>query len=116
MGYQAVKLLYRLLDKEEMSLQRILVLLVRVIERRLIDYRSLIDFVVIQVMYYIRNYVCKGIKVDQVLDAVGISRFNFEKRFKEEVGEIIYVMIYVEKLEKARSLLILIILSINEIS
>lgn len=50
------------------------------------------------------------------MDAVGISRFNFEKRFKEEVGEIIYVMIYVEKLEKARSLLILIILSINEIS
>ncbi|HCR5760567.1 TPA: DNA-binding transcriptional regulator XylR, partial [Shigella flexneri] len=41
MGYQAAKLLHRLLDKEEMPLQRILVPPVRVIERRSTDYRSL---------------------------------------------------------------------------
>ncbi|STW03926.1 Xylose activator XylR (AraC family) [Klebsiella grimontii] len=40
-------------------------------------------------MHYIRNHACKGIKVEQVLDAVGISRSNLEKRFKEEVGETI---------------------------
>ncbi|MGU0043579.1 substrate-binding domain-containing protein [Escherichia coli] len=43
MGYQAAKLLHRLLDKEEMPLQRILVPPVRVIERRSTDYRSLTD-------------------------------------------------------------------------
>ncbi|EPN5269651.1 D-xylose utilization transcriptional activator XylR, partial [Escherichia coli] len=67
-------------------------------------------------MHYIRNHACKGIKVDQVLDAVGISRSNLEKRFKEEVGETIHAMIHAEKLEKARSLLISTTLSINEIS
>mgnify|MGYP000741945740 FL=1 len=45
-------------------------------------------------MHYIRNHACKGIKVDQVLDAVGISRSNLEKRFKEEVGETIHAMIH----------------------
>lgn len=116
MGYQAAKLLHRLLDKEEMPLQRILVPPVRVIERRSTDYRSLTDPAVIQAMHYIRNHACKGIKVDQVLDAVGISRSNLEKRFKEEVSETIHAMIHAEKLEKARSLLISTTLSINEIS
>ena len=86
-----------------MPLQRILVPPVRVIERRSTDYRSLTDPAVIQAMHYIRNHACKGIKVDQVLDAVGISRSNLEKRFKEEVGETIHAMIHAEKLEKARS-------------
>lgn len=40
MGYQAAKLLHRLLNKEELPLQRILVPPVRVIERRSTDYRS----------------------------------------------------------------------------
>ncbi|EBX5203087.1 hypothetical protein DSG44_12770, partial [Salmonella enterica subsp. enterica serovar Typhimurium] len=116
MGYQAAKLLHRLLAREEMPLQRILVPPVRVIARRSTDYRSLTDPAVIQAMHFIRNHACKGIKVEQVLDAVGISRSNLEKRFKEEVGETIHALIHAEKLEKARSLLISTTLAINEIS
>lgn len=116
MGYQAAKLLHRLLAREEMPLQRILVPPVRVIARRSTDYRSLTDPAVIQAMHFIRNHACKGIKVEQVLDAVGISRSNTEKRFKEEVGETIHALIHAEKLEKARSLLISTTLAINEIS
>lgn len=116
MGYQAAKLLHRLLDNESLPLQRLLVPPVRVVERRSTDYRSLNDPAVIQAMHYIRNHACKGIKVDQVLDSVGISRSNLEKRFKEEVGETIHAVIHAEKLEKARSLLISTSLSINEIS
>ena len=86
MGYQAAKLLHRLLAHEEIPLQRILVPPVRVVARQSTDYRSLTDPAVIQAMHYIRNHACKGIKVDQVLDSVGISRSNLEKRFKEEVG------------------------------
>lgn len=48
MGYQAAKLLHRLLAREEMPLQRILVPPVRVIARRSTDYRSLTDPAVIQ--------------------------------------------------------------------
>ena len=81
MGYQAAKLLHRLLANEALPLQRILVPPVRVVERRSTDYRSLTDPAVIQAMHFIRNHACKGIKVEQVLDSVGISRSNLEKRF-----------------------------------
>jgi len=116
MGYQAAKLLHRLLDNETLPLQRLLVPPLRVVERRSTDYRSLNDPAVIQAMLYIRNHACKGIKVDQVLDSVGISRSNLEKRFKEEVGETIHAVIHMEKLKKARSLLVSTSLPINEIS
>ncbi|MCU5772322.1 XylR family transcriptional regulator [Erwiniaceae bacterium BAC15a-03b] len=116
MGYQAAKLLHRLLDKQVLPLQRILVPPVKVIERRSTDYRSLHDPAVIQAMHYIRFNACKGIKVEQVLDAVGMSRSNLEKRFKDETGETIHALIHSEKLEKARTLLISSSMSINEIS
>jgi LacI family transcriptional regulator len=56
----------------------------RVVERRSTDYRSLNDPSVIQAMHYIRNHACKGIKVEQVLDAVGISRSNLENASKRK--------------------------------
>ncbi|NEX77144.1 D-xylose utilization transcriptional activator XylR [Aeromonas rivipollensis] len=116
MGYQAAKLLHRLLDNEVLPLQRVLVPPVRAVERRSSDYRSLHDPAVIQAMHYIRNYACSGIKVEQVLDSVGISRSNLERRFKEEVGKTIHAVIHTEKLEKARNLLVSTSLSINDVS
>lgn len=116
MGYQAASLLHRLLNKETLPFQRVLVPPVQVVERRSTDYRSLHDPVVVQAMHYIRNYACKGIKVEQVLDAVGISRSNLEKRFKDEVGATIHAVIHAEKLNKAHNLLVVTSLPINEIS
>ncbi|MFD1801029.1 D-xylose utilization transcriptional activator XylR [Mixta tenebrionis] len=116
MGYQAAKLLHRLLDRQSLPLQRILVPPVKVVARRSTDYRSLRDPAVIQAMHYIRGNACKGIKVEQVLDAVGMSRSNLEKRFKDETGETIHTIIHSEKLERARTLLISSSLPINEIS
>lgn len=116
MGYQAARLLHRLLNKESLPLQRILLPPVQVVERRSTDYRSLCDPAVIQAMHYIRNHACKGIKVEQVLDAVRISRSNLEKRFKEQLGKTIHGVIHAEKLNKAHNLLVATSLSINEIS
>lgn len=116
MGYQAAKLLHRLLNKEALPLQRVLVPPVRVVERQSTDYRSVHDPAVVQAMHYIRNHACKGIKVEQVLDAVGISRSNLEKRFKDQLGETIHSVIHTEKLSKAHNLLVATSLSINEIA
>lgn len=116
MGYQAAKLLHKMLKQAIMPVQRILVPPIKVIERRSTDYRSLRDPAVIQAMHFIRYHACKGIKVEQVLDSVGISRSNLEKRFKEETGNTIHGLIHQEKLSRASEFLAASTLAINEIS
>lgn len=116
MGYRAAKMLHQLLCDNKKTPQRILVPPIRVIERRSTDFRALQDPFVIQAMHFIHHYACKGIKVEQVLDAVRISRSNLEKRFKDETGYTIHTAIHQEKLDRAHDLLISTSLSINEIS
>ncbi|GKX57098.1 xylose operon regulatory protein [Leminorella grimontii] len=117
MGYQAAKLLHRLLSGQgELPIQRILVPPMKVVERRSTDYRSLHDPAVIQAMHFIRNHACKGIKVEQVLDEVGLSRSNLEKRCRDETGNTIHNLIHQEKLNRACEFLAASTLSINEIS
>ncbi len=89
---------------------------IKVVERRSTDYRSLRDPAVIQAMHFIRYHACKGIKVEQVLDAIGISRSNLEKRFKDETGNTIHGLIHQEKLNRASEFLAASTLAINEIS
>lgn len=117
MGYLAAKTLHQLLRGEpSANLQRIRVPPVEVVARRSTDYRSLNDPSVIQAMRFIRDHAVRGIKVEQVLDAVGVSRSNLEKRFKDETGQTIHGAIHEEKLQRARQLLINSELSINDIS
>lgn len=116
MGYQAAKLLHKLLRQGNLPLQRILVPPIKVVERRSTDYRSLHDPAVIQAMHFIRYHACKGIKVEQVLDAVGISRSNLEKRFRDETGNTIHGLIHQEKLNRAGEFLVASTLPINEVS
>ncbi len=60
MGYQAAKLLHRLLAREEMPLQRILVPPVRVIARRF-STETIARPIrrLSKVMHFIRNHACK---------------------------------------------------------
>ena len=117
MGYRAAKMLHQLLSSGKPSVpQRVLVPPIKVVERRSTDFRSLSDPSVIQAMHFIRHHACEGIKVEQVLDAVGMSRSNLEKRFKDETGQTIHAVIHEEKLDRARNLLVATSLSINEIS
>lgn len=85
MGYQAAKLLHRLLAREEMPLQRILVPPVRVIARRSTDYRSLTDPAVIQAMHFIRNHACKGIKSSRCWTRLGFT-FKPGKRLRKKLA------------------------------
>nr|WP_285817577.1 DNA-binding transcriptional regulator [Echinimonas agarilytica] len=105
MGYEAAKLLHNKLSAKPIRNQRVLVPPQGVVERQSTDYRALRDAYVIQAMHFIRHNACKGIKVDQVLDFVGISRSNLEKRFREEREHSIHTEIHETKLERAKQLL-----------
>ena len=117
MGYLAAKLLHQILEGHlTEQLPRILVPPVKIIERRSTDFHSFSDLTVVQAMHYIYYNACKGIKTEQVLDAVNMSRSNLEQRFKKEVGKTIHAVIYEEKLKRAKNLLATTTLSIQEIS
>lgn len=116
MGYEAAKMLHQRLSGKLMTTPRLLVPPVKVHERQSTDYKPLKDPYVIQAMHYIRLNACKGIKVEQVLSHVGISRSNLETRFKNETDHSIHQEIHNIKLEKAKDLLIGTSLSIQEIS
>ncbi|GLO60353.1 XylR family transcriptional regulator [Vibrio sp. MACH09] len=132
MGYRAAKMLHKRLvhtekahsDQSETEktshngqpIQHVLVAPTKVYERQSTDYQALNDPYVIQAMHYIRHHAFKGIKVDQVLSHVGISRSNMENRFKEERGHSIHQEIHNSKLNRACSLLRNTDLPIQEIS
>ncbi|MCF2948377.1 DNA-binding transcriptional regulator [Paraglaciecola aquimarina] len=116
MGFQAAKLLHRHLDNEGLKNKRVLVPPLGVSERQSTDFKALKDPFVIQAMHYIRQNACRGIKVDQVLDFVGVSRSNLEQRFKEERGHSIHAEIHNEKLDKASKLLKESEVSTNEVA
>ncbi|WP_391529195.1 XylR family transcriptional regulator [Photorhabdus akhurstii] len=116
MGYQAAKLLHQLLrGYVPKKYHRQLIPPLKVIARQSTDFRALNDPAVIQAMHYIRHNACKGIRVEQVIDAVGMSRSNLESRFKNEFGQTIHTIIHNEKLDKVKNLLIQTSISISEI-
>jgi LacI family transcriptional regulator len=84
--------------------------------RQSTDFQALKDPYVIQAMHYIRHNAVKGIKVEQVLSYVGISRSNMEARFREERGHSIHQEIHNSKLQRACNLLETTSLPIAEIA
>ena len=121
-GYQSAKLLHRLLDDPEFnkdSLVKITKRLVqptKVYERQSTDFRALNDPYVIQAVHYISNNARKKIRVDQVLEYIGISRTNMEVRFRDILGHSIHQEIYNAKLKQACNLLTTTSLPLAEIS
>ncbi len=123
MGYCAARMLHKAIKfrsanvKESvMHYPRVLVEPLKVISRQSSDFHALKDQYVIQAMHFIRNNACKGIKVEQVLDFVGISRSNLELRFKEERGHSIHQEIHDMKIDRACTLLATTSLPIVEIA
>ena len=109
MGYRAAKLLHSQLTSPQATAPaapaRVIIPPTQVFERQSTDFQALKDPYVIQAMHYIRHNACKGIKVEQVLSFVGVSRSNLEARFKEERGHSIHQEIHNSKLHRACHLL-----------
>ncbi|KGQ70117.1 hypothetical protein OA57_08645 [Chelonobacter oris] len=116
MGYQAAKILQNMLLKKKVKTAPVLISPIKVEARTSTDYRSIHDPLVIQAMHYIRLYAYSGIKVEQVLDYVKLSRTNLERRFKKELDKTIHQVLHEEKIARARKLLISTSISIYEIS
>jgi len=116
MGYHAAKLLHRALEGNEPGSVRTLIPPTGVIERQSTDFKALKDPVVIQAMHFIRLNACKGIKVDQVSDHIGVSRSSLERRFRQERKQTVHDEIHLTKFERATTLITTTELPIAEIA
>jgi len=102
MGFKAVQLLHRLIKGRNVAAQTI-ISPTTIHARQSSDYISLHDPDVMQAMHFIQNNATRGIKVDQVLYHLGVSRSTIEPRFIDEVGHTIHTEIHNRKVEKACS-------------
>lgn len=116
MGYEAAKILHRMLSGYSVENSLVIVDPIGVEERQSTDYRALRDPYVIQAMHYIRHNACRGIKVAQVVDSIGISRTNLETRFIEEVGCSMHEQLHMTKFYRACELVTSTDLAFDEIS
>lgn len=115
MGHSAARMLHNILIrnagkkdviiKKKYGHPRIIIPASRVFARTSTDFQSISDPFVMKAMHYIRNNAYNGIKVEQVLDALVISRSNLEVRFKKARGHSIHQEIHNSKLKRACELL-----------
>jgi len=102
MGFKATQLLHKLIKGRKVPPQTV-ISPTTIHPRQSSDYLSLHDPEVMQAMHFIQNNATRGIKVDQVLYHLGVSRSTIEPRFIEEVGHTIHTEIHNRKVEKACS-------------
>lgn len=106
MGFESAKRMHAILaGKHQASSEPVLIPPRGVVERQSSDFRALQDPNVIKATHYIRHNACRGIKVSQVVDYVGISRSNLETRFLAEYGHSMHTELYQTKFKRARNLL-----------
>ncbi|OAT79253.1 XylR family transcriptional regulator [Mangrovibacter phragmitis] len=116
MGFEAARLLSLLLNGHNINSVPTVVPPCGVIERQSTNYRVVNDPVVINALHFIHTHALKGINVDNVLDNLGISRTNLEKRFLAETSMTIHKTIQEERMRKAQEMLTTTSLAINKIS
>jgi len=105
MGYEAAKILHRNLQGYAAEKALVVVSPVGIEDRQSSDFRALKDPYVMQAMHFIRHNACRGVKVAQVVDFVGISRTNLETCFTEEIGCSMHEQLHMTKFYRACELI-----------
>ncbi len=105
-GYEAAALLDRLLQGQPAPDEPTLIPPVGVIQRKSTDTVSVEDEQVAQALRYIRENVHQPIRVEDVLEAVPLSRRALEQRFQKALGRSPASEIRRARLERAKRLLV----------
>lgn len=104
-GYEAAALLHQLMDGKKV-LADVVVDPLGVKSRQSTDLLAIQDADVAEAVRFIRENACKGIRVDDVLDQVPLSRRSLEKRFRQSLGRLPHAEIRRVQLEKVKELLV----------
>lgn len=89
-GYQAAELLEKLMNGQEITPQKIVIQPTHVEARQSTDISTIEDQEVAKAVQFISQRAKKGIRVDDVVQAVALSRRVLEKRFRASLGRSIH--------------------------
>jgi LacI family transcriptional regulator len=104
-GYEAAAMLDRLMAGKKIT-GDIVIDPLGVHARKSTDLLAIEDAEVAKAVRYIREHACEGIRVDNVLEDMAMSRRSFEKRFRLAMGRPPHVEIRRVQLERVRQLLV----------
>ncbi len=116
MGYQAARLLDRLMRGETLPPTDIRVPPIEVATRQSTDITAISDPVVAKALRFIRQHACDGINVETVLRHVYISRSALQEHFRKATGRSIHDVIIDMRLARVKELLAQTSLSLAEIA
>lgn len=104
-GYVAAELLDRMMAGQRVAAEAHLIPPTRVIARRSTEALAVDDPELSNAIRFIREHACDGISVEQVLEAVPLSRRALETRFQRLLGRTPHDEIVRVQVERARQLL-----------
>jgi LacI family transcriptional regulator len=104
-GYQAARLLDRMMRRPARKITHRVIDPIAVITRESTDMVATEDPVVSNGLYYIRQHACRGLSVAEVARETGVSRSTLASRFKQIAGRTVHNEIRRVQLSKACELL-----------
>jgi len=115
-GLLAAELLARRMEGEEVPAEGRFVAPLGLVQRRSTDVLAIEDPVLARALNFIHHHACNGVRVEDVLRAVTVSRRVLESRFKERLGRSPHQEILRARVERIRTLLLETDLTIAEIA
>ncbi|MDG3005343.1 AraC family transcriptional regulator [Paludisphaera mucosa] len=104
-GYQAASLLDRMMRGERPPRTTLMIPPLGVAVRQSTEITAIEEPCVAEALRYIRDNACLGIRVDDVLEHVAVSRSKLQRRFREAIGRTIHETIARERLRRVEQLL-----------
>lgn len=105
-GYQAAALLEKMMRGSRSPRQLVHIEPVGVVPRRSTDVLAMEDRELAAALRFMREHACEGIRIDDVLRAVPLSRSSLERRCRQSLGRSPKQEILRLQIERAKSLLL----------
>jgi len=115
-GYQAATLLAHLMVGKKISPRVVRLEPFGVHLRQSTDVTAIADPDIVTALQFIRSNACDGIKIEDIVDEISLSRRTFEQQFKKMVGRTPHEEILRVKLARAKRLLAESDLSLTQIA
>jgi LacI family transcriptional regulator len=115
-GYEAARLLARLLRGERTPSDPILVPPIGVVARSSTDILAVDDPDLLRVCRHIRDHACDGMRIGDVLPDARVSRRTLEKRFRRRFGRSLHAEVDRVRFDRAKDLLATTSLRVSDIA